>query len=70
MKGTVRCPYCVTGVEFHPMVAHVDDRHICNKCGHTTRPSDGEYECHCPNCSKLVSPGWRFSSKQRPVVRT
>ncbi len=53
MTGTVRCPYCVTGVEFRPMVAHVDGRHICNKCGHTTRPSDAQYECHCPNCRAM-----------------
>ena len=24
MKGIVRCPYCILGVEFRPMVAHVD----------------------------------------------
>ena len=36
MKGIVRCPYCIFGPEFRPMVAHVDGRYICNKCGHTT----------------------------------
>jgi hypothetical protein len=70
MKGRVRCPYCVTGFEFHPMVGHIDGRHICNKCGHTTCPSEAEYECQCPNCHKLAPPGGRFSSKQRPVART
>jgi len=32
----VRCPYCVQGLEFRPMVAHVDGRYICRNCGHTT----------------------------------
>jgi late competence protein required for DNA uptake (superfamily II DNA/RNA helicase) len=69
MRGTVRCPYCVTGLEFHPMVAHVDGRHICNKCGHTTGPSDAEYECRCPKCRKFASPDRRYSGKQHPLVR-
>ncbi len=53
MGKTVRCPYCVLGQEFRPMVAHVDGRYICNRCGHTTRPGDERYECHCPRCAKL-----------------
>ncbi len=55
MKGIVRCPYCIFGPEFRPMVAHVDGRYICNKCGHTTHPKDAKYECHCPKCAKLRS---------------
>jgi len=39
MADIVRCPYCVSGLEFHPMVAHVDGRYICCKCGHTARPA-------------------------------
>ncbi len=54
MENAVRCPYCVLGVQFRPMVAHVDSRYICSKCGHTTLPSASEYKCHCPNCRKLV----------------
>lgn len=54
MRETVRCPYCVAGHEFRPMVAHVDGRYICNQCGHTTRPEDPTYECHCPRCMKLT----------------
>jgi hypothetical protein len=27
MPETVRCPYCVSGLEFRPMVAHVDGRY-------------------------------------------
>jgi hypothetical protein len=54
METTVRCPYCVLGLEFRPMVAHLDGRYICNRCGHTRRPGDMTYECHCPRCVKLT----------------
>ena len=69
MRGTVRCPYCVTGLKFHPMVAHLDGRHICNKCGHITGPNDAEYECHCANCRKLASMGRRHTGKLDPLVK-
>ena len=54
MEATVRCPYCVSGLEFRPMVVHVDSRYICGKCGHTTRPGDADYECHCSRCRELM----------------
>jgi ribosomal protein S27AE len=54
MRETVRCPYCVLGLEFLPMVAHVDGRYICGKCGHTACPEDAAYRCHCPKCLELV----------------
>jgi len=55
MADAVRCPYCVLGLEFRPMIAHVDGRYICAKCGHTTHRSEMGYQCHCPNCRKLVA---------------
>jgi len=70
MIDAVRCPYCILDFEFRRMVAHVDARHICSKCGHTARPGDPEYECRCLHCRKLQSVSWNFSSKQRPAVRT
>lgn len=54
MDGTVRCPYCVINLEFRPLIAHVDGKHICNKCGHVI-VRDLDYECHCPNCLKLMA---------------
>jgi DNA-directed RNA polymerase subunit RPC12/RpoP len=54
MSKTVRCPYCVLGQEFRPMVMHVDGRYICSRCGHTARPGDTTYECHCQKCVKLT----------------
>jgi hypothetical protein len=54
-QNVVRCPYCVLSSEFRPMVAHVDGRFICNKCGHITRAGDTNYKCNCPNCQNLRS---------------
>ena len=50
MENTVRCPYCASGSEFRRMVAHVDGRYICSKCGHIERPGDPEYKCRCSKC--------------------
>jgi DNA-directed RNA polymerase subunit RPC12/RpoP len=49
----IRCPYCVFGEEFRPMVAHLDGRFICAKCGHLASPSDKDFKCRCPECSGL-----------------
>jgi len=54
-QDVVRCPYCVSSDEFRPMIAHVDGRFICNKCGHICRPRDLGHRCKCPNCQKLSS---------------
>jgi len=49
----VRCPYCVLGNEFRPMIRHIDGRFICNKCGHITRPDDASFLCSCAKCADL-----------------
>jgi ribosomal protein S27AE len=56
MSDLIRCPYCVLGFEFRPMIAHVDGRYICGKCGHTTRLGDAVYECQCERCLKYRMP--------------
>jgi len=48
----VRCPYCVSGDEFRPMVALGDGRFAC-KCGHLSIPSDEKFKCACWNCFEL-----------------
>ena len=55
-QKVVRCPYCVLGDEFRSMVAHLDGRFICNKCGHMARPADSEFKCSCPKCLDLYAP--------------
>ena len=53
MKDPIRCPFCVLGNEFRPMVCHVDGTFLCNRCGHTTRPKDENYSCGCYKCAEL-----------------
>jgi hypothetical protein len=31
IADTIRCPYCTLGVQFRPMVAHLDGRYICKQ---------------------------------------
>jgi len=49
----VRCPFCVWGDEFRPMVSVSGDRFVCGKCGHVAIPSDKKFECPCWKCAEL-----------------
>jgi hypothetical protein len=49
----VRCPCCVFGEEFRPMVAHLDGGFICAECGHLASSSDKDFKCRCPEYSEL-----------------
>ena len=51
--SVVRCPFCVLGYEFRPMVEHPDGKFVCNKCGHLAIPSDNKFECACWRCLEL-----------------
>jgi late competence protein required for DNA uptake (superfamily II DNA/RNA helicase) len=53
MLQTVRCPFCVLGDDFRPMVSHRDGTYVCDRCGHMTHPSDALYNCTCPKCVEL-----------------
>jgi hypothetical protein len=46
----VQCPYCVLGGEFRPMVAHLDGRFVCSRCGHLANPENRDFQCICTNC--------------------
>jgi hypothetical protein len=46
----VRCPYCIMGDEFKPMVAHLDGRSICARCGHLAVSGDKNFKCSCEKC--------------------
>src|SRR5262249_43572395 len=48
----VRCRYCIAGDGFFPMVAHLDGRYICNRCGHIEM-LDVAFECNCGSCAGL-----------------
>ena len=55
----VRCPYCVLGDVFRPMVAHPDGRFICAQCGHLANPYEANFECSCPKCLDLRTLNYR-----------
>jgi hypothetical protein len=50
---TIRCPHCIVGIEFRPMIAHKDGRFICRDCAHTVCFGMPEYGCTCRRCLKL-----------------
>ena len=49
----VRCPYCVSDNEFRQMIAGLDGRFVCNKCGHSAIPSGEHFTCSCRKCLEL-----------------
>jgi hypothetical protein len=46
----IRCPYCRSGSECRPMIAHKDGRFVGWTCAHTVRPGEPEYKCTCRPC--------------------
>ena len=50
----IRCPYCLAGVEFRPMIAYKDGRFVCRDCAHTVRPGVPEYRCTCRPCLRTA----------------
>lgn len=54
MSEVVRCPYCVAGKEFRPMLRHSGKRRfLCLGCGHNTVPGAIHSSCHCPRCREI-----------------
>jgi hypothetical protein len=53
----VRCLYCLTGIEFIPMIAYKDGRFVCRNCAHTVRPGVPEYRCTCRAYLRLSRKG-------------
>ena len=49
----VRCPYCVSGIQFRPMVPRLDGRFVCDECDHMFYPSDASFKCSCHRCGEL-----------------
>jgi hypothetical protein len=58
-ERVVRCPYCVVGAEFMPMIALTNGAFACGKCGHLEIPGDDDFRCHCPKCIELRTLGFR-----------
>ena len=50
----VRCPYCVMGSEFRPMLRRPRTKGFsCVSCGHVAMPDDPYLKCHCPRCRDM-----------------
>ena len=48
-----RCPYCVFGGEFRPLLPRPGGWFICQKCLHMARPEQPDFRCFCLKCGKL-----------------
>jgi len=54
VEQIVRCPYCILGDDFRPMLPKPGGWFICQKCGHTAQPGDPDFKCFCQKCGGLV----------------
>ena len=52
----IRCPNCIVGIEFRPMISYRDGRFVCRDCAHTVRPGDPTYACTCRACLRATYP--------------
>jgi hypothetical protein len=50
----IRCPYCIVGIDFRPLIAYKDGRFVCRDCAHTVRPGVPEYRCTCRACLRTI----------------
>ena len=55
----VRCPYCVVGNDFRPMISLADGSFVCSKCAHLETPGNKDLKCHCSRCIEFRSLGFR-----------
>jgi Zn ribbon nucleic-acid-binding protein len=49
----IRCPYCVLGSEFQPMVRRSENIFACVNCGHISSPEDPSLRCSCSRCRQM-----------------
>ena len=52
-ERVLRCPYCVVGNEFMPMIALADGAFVCAKCGRLEIPGKDDLKCHCSRCYRV-----------------
>lgn len=58
----VRCPYCVMGSEFRPMLPRFrETEFVCVSCGHVATPDDPYLKCPCSRCVDMS----RLASRRR-----
>lgn len=50
----VRCPFCVMGSEFRPMLRRSRKKgFVCVICGHLATPGDPYLKCPCSRCHAM-----------------
>jgi hypothetical protein len=52
-EQVVRCPYCVVGDHFRPMLPRAEGWFVCLNCGHSANPGKTEFKCFCYKCGEL-----------------
>ena len=52
-EQVVRCPYCVLGDQFRPLMPKPGGFFICPTCGHKVKPGDPDFKCLCQKCGEL-----------------
>ena len=50
----IRCPHCMAGIEFRPMITYKYGRFVCRDCAHTVWPGLPEYRCTCRPCLRAA----------------
>ena len=53
LPDIVRCPYCVEGSCFRPMLQRSEGSFLCLGCGHTTIPENPYAKCDCDRCHAM-----------------
>ena len=59
-----RCPYCVLGRDFRPLLASTDGRFRCVQCGHTASPKELTYVCACAQCIRVSHAAVRLERRR------
>lgn len=57
----VRCPYCVEGSDFRPMLQRAEDSFICLGCGHESASDSSHGRCACEKCAQVNRAADRIS---------
>ena len=61
-ERVLRCPYCVVGDEFMPMIALADGAFLA-KCGHLEIPGNEDLKCHCSRCVEFRARSFRAAAE-------
>jgi hypothetical protein len=59
----IRCPYCVSGLDFRELIPCKAGQLACQTCAHSVRPGEISYLCLCRGCVE-VSNGTAMSQSR------